>query len=480
MGMDSLNRLSYHRKLFAGLLVYSIILVACFASYQYVREKEFKISELNAQLQIVNDRIMKKLTDGVPAGDIVMPSQFPDLRISVIDRHGRVIYDNLYDSLPGSDHSHRKEVADAMRLGEGYSIHRQSESSGKRYFYSAKSDGDYIVRTAVPYSVSLIQLLSADYGFLWVMIGITAAMCVVGYFATHRMGTHIYRLNQFAQKAERGEKILDTEPFPHDELGEISNHIVRLYSRLQTALADRDREHRAALREETEKIRIKRQLTNNINHELKTPVASIQACLETLLDHEEMAAGKRRDFLLRCYSAAARLRRLLDDVSSITRLEDGGSTISRERVDVSEVATEVVEEFAAEAREKGVSITDNMERCLTVDGNQSLLYSIFRNLMSNALLYSGADNITISGRKTASGVSLEFSDNGIGVDEEHIPRLFERFYRIDKGRSRNLGGTGLGLAIVKNAVAWHGGTISVSNRPGGGLRFNFTLGPQPS
>lgn len=476
MAMDSSNRLTFHRKLFTGLVVYSVILVACFASYQYMREKAFKVSELNAQLQIVNDRIFKKLSDGVPVGEIVIPSQFPDMRISVIDRHGKLIYDNSHDSLPGSDHSGRKEIADAMRNGEGFSIRRHSESTGLTYFYSAKSDGEYIVRTAVPYSVSLMQLLSADYGFLWVMVGITAAMCVVGYFATHRIGVNIERLRQFTRKAEKGEKIYDTEPFPHDELGDISSHVVRLYARLQQALADRDREHRAALREEREKIRIKRQLTNNINHELKTPVASMQVCLETLLEHEDIPADKRREFLQRCYSANIRLRRLLDDVAMVTRLEDGGESIAREPVDVGEIVAEVEEEFFEEAHGKGMAIVTHMDSGFIVSGNQTLIYSIFRNLMSNAIAYSGASEVEVCGRRTGDRLCVIFQDNGTGVPEEHLPHLFERFYRIDKGRSRNLGGTGLGLAIVKNGVVWHGGSISVDNRPEGGLRFTFTLG----
>lgn len=124
--------------------------------------------------------------------------------------------------------------------------------------------------------------------------GVTVLMCIIGYFVTRRVGLHISRLRLFAEKAERGERIYDTEPFPHDELGDISNHIVRLYARLQQAITDRDREHRSALHEEQEKIRIKKQLTNNINHELKTPVAAMQVCLETLIDHPDLPAGSAR------------------------------------------------------------------------------------------------------------------------------------------------------------------------------------------
>ena len=121
---------------------------------------------------------------------------------------------------------------------------------------------------------------------------------------------------------------------------------------------------------------------------------------------------------------------------------------------------------------------------VTVHGNRSLLYSVFRNLTDNAINYAG-ENTTITLRAeldeddSIAGLPqrwrFTFSDNGIGVSPEHLPRLFERFYRVDKGRSRKMGGTGLGLAIVKNAVLLHGGTISVDNNPNGGLCFHFTL-----
>ena len=278
------NKLTYHRRLFIGLVTYSLVLMGCFAVFQYHREREFKAEELNLQLQALNDRLLDELrvTDFGRIREISVPAMPSGLRVSVIDLKGNVRYDNTLDSLPGSNHLSRKEIADAVKTGEGFTLRRHSESTGETYFYSARRKGDYVVRTAVPYNVTLHQLLSADYGFLWFMMGITVIMCVIGYFTTRRVGQHVARLNRFAENAERGERIFDTEPFPHDELGEISNHIVRLYASLQQAISDRDREHKAAIYEEQEKIRIKRQLTNNINHEIKTPVAAIQVCLETL------------------------------------------------------------------------------------------------------------------------------------------------------------------------------------------------------
>lgn len=472
-------RLGYAQRLFASLVLYSVILVGCFAVFQYHRERDFKAEELDLRLQMVNERILDELADTIPAdfAPVALPHTFSDLRISVIRPDGRVVYDNSLDTLPGSSHLDRSEIAAALRHGHGYTVRRHSESTGQNYFYSATHSGDFVVRTAVPYSVTLANILSADFGFIWFLLALTAVMCVIGFWATHRLGSHIRRLNRFAWEAERGEKIADTDPFPHDELGEISNHIVRLYARLQQAIADRDREHRAALHQEQEKIRIKRSLTDNINHELKTPVASMQVCLETLAEHPDMDADKRTEFVGRCLKANERLRLLLADVAAITRLEDGSASIAVEPVDVAVIAAEVCEEYEPQAAAKGIRIVNTVTCRGLQQGNASLVASVYRNLLANAIAYSGGTEIVV-GERAGDGAGRVFTvaDNGTGVAPEHLPHLFERFYRVDKGRSRRAGGTGLGLSIVKNAVLWHGGSVSVENRRTGGLLISFTLG----
>lgn len=473
--MASGFKLTYHRRLFLGLLAYSWLLLGCFAVFQYTREKNFKAEELNVRLQTVNDAILENMErpGDLPYPAIQLP---PDIRVSVIDHDGKVVYDNSLDSLPGTNHLDREEIVAAIHKGEGYTLRRHSESTGNNYFYAAKRGDKYIVRTAVPYSVTLHQLLSADYAFLWFMLVVTTMMSIAGFFATRRIGRYVERLSDFAQKAERGDRIYDAQPFPHDELGDISNHIVRLYAKLQQAVADRDRQHKIALWQEREKIRIKRELTNNINHELKTPVASMQVCLETLIDHPDMSVEKRNEFLDRCYQANSRLSQLLSDVSVITRIEDGGDNILREPVDVSKLVTEVCGEFGDVAAEKGITISDNIPAGCIVKGNASLLTSVFRNLIDNAIKYSGGTRVDLSAQPVKGNmVEFRVADNGSGASPEHIERIFERFYRVDKGRSRQVGGTGLGLAIVKNAVLWHGGGITAANLRTGGLEFTFTV-----
>ena len=379
--------------------------------------------------------------------------------------------------MPKTNHLDRQEIQDAMLNGSGYAVRRHSESTGNYYFYSAKKSNDgNIVRTAVPYSISFSGLLQADYGFLWIMGIITLIMCILGYFATRRVGIHIIRLNKFAENVENGAQISDTEPFPHDELGEISNHIVRLYARLQQAVADRDSDHRAALHEQLEKERIKKQLTNNINHELKTPVASIRVSVETMLAHRNMSDEKQILFLQRCLTNTERLQRLLTDVSLLTRMDDGSASILKEQVNLTDIINDVVEDRQIIATTKGIRIENFVSHNVVMNGNASLLEAVFNNLIDNAIVYSGGTRIKIELISIDNDkVVIALSDNGCGVPSEHLPRLFERFYRIDKGRSRAAGGTGLGLSIVKNAVILHGGEIIAETQCSGGLLFKITF-----
>ena len=461
------------------LIAFSWSIILCFIGFQYLREKQYKSDYLSLQLQLYNRHLLEVVEeDGEQHEEYIATHQkpFDNLRISIIALSGKVVYDNMLpvDSL--DNHRMRPEVAAALKKGSGYHIGRQSTSDGLEYFYSATRGKEFIARTAIPYSASLRELLQADWTFLGVMISISLAMSVLAYFVTRRLGKNMERLNRFAAKAEKGEAFDEDEPFPNDELGSISNHIVQLYGQWQQTIKDRDLAHEAALREEKEKIRIKRQLSNNINHELKTPVASIGVCLETLLSGIALTEEKRQELIERCYTHNERLRRLLNEVSLITRMEDGSALIGKEKVVINDMLEEIADELEIMSEEEGMRLHTDFHEEVVIYGNLSLIGSIFRNLTENAIAYSEGKNIFISLIKNdETECCIRFEDDGRGVEQEQLPRLFERFYRVDKGRSRQMGGTGLGLSIVKHAVQFHGGSISVTNRPGGGLRFDFSL-----
>lgn len=476
--MASVIKLSYHLRLFLVLLAFSWLMTCLVAAFQYVREREYKSDFLSAQLQLYNRYLLETVEQGEDYQRYIATHSrpFEDLRVSVITLSGTVVYDNELDSDSLDNHRGRPEVAEALKKGAGYHIGRRSASDGRQYFYSATRGERVIVRTAIPYSASLRELLSADWAFLWGMIVLSSIMSVVAYFVTRRLGKTIDRLNLFAKRAKRGEAFDEDEPFPNDELGAISNSIIQLYGQWQQTILDRDRAHEAAMREEQEKIRIKRQLTNNINHELKTPVASMQVCLETLLSGISLTEEKRQELIERCYANAERLRRLLGDVSLITRMEDGSALIAKQPVCLNDIINEVAAEVAIMPVDERMEVHIDVKERVEVEGNLMLISSIFQNLTENALDYSGGKNIYITLlENTAEVCRLRFEDDGRGVASAELPRLFERFYRVDKGRSRRMGGTGLGLAIVKHAVIFHGGEISVRIREEGGLCFEFSL-----
>ena len=229
--------------------------------------------------------------------------------------------------------------------------------------------------------------------------------------------------------------------------------------------------------QEEEQARLKRQLTQNIAHELKTPVSSIQGYLETIINNPQMPEDKEKVFLERSYIQSNRLTCLLRDISVLTRMDEAPNFVETEAVNISKVVDNILNEVALGLEEKQIAVNNTLPENLVINGNNSLIYSIFRNLTDNAISYAGIGiQITIcSFREDEQFYYFSFADNGIGIPEEHLNRIFERFYSVDKGRSRKLGGTGLGLAIVKNAVHFHGGTIFAKNAPKGGVEFVFTL-----
>lgn len=581
--------LPFSQRLFLSVIFLFLGYAVCFMLFQYKREKAYKIELLNTQLQNYNNQLCDFLADhhGVNSDSMqsyVTTHMMPNLRVTLIEPSGKVVYDNTNANWKSfANHSSRKEVQDALMYGSGYSISRQSESiQGEEYFYSARYYPPYriIIRSALPYNLSLAEHLQADSGYLWFALIICLVLIFIFYRFTRKLGKSITKLQQFAMKADRNEPIdMDIlQTFPKNELGEISQHIIKIYKRLHRAkealyiereklishlqtsheglgvftkerqeilvnnlftqyinnISDRNlrstneifdipelqpiieflnrnegnfskEEKRYAMHlnknarsftleciifqdmsfeisinditQEEEQARLKRQLTQNIAHELKTPVSSIQGYLETIICNPNIPQENVRVFLERSYAQSNRLTFLLRDISVLTRMDEAPELVEKEQVNLSKIVENILNEVALGLEEKHITVVNKLPSEVILTGSSSLLYSIFRNLTDNAIAYAGNDiQITINCfREDEKFYYFSFSDTGVGVPEEHLNRLFERFYRVDKGRSRKLGGTGLGLAIVKNAVLFHGGTIFAKNMPKGGLEFVFTL-----
>ena len=581
--------LPFSQRLFLSVIFLFLGYAVCFMLFQYKREKAYKIELLNTQLQNYNNQLCDFLADhhGVNSDSMqsyVTTHMMPNLRVTLIEPSGKVVYDNTNANWKSfANHSSRKEVQDALMYGSGYSISRQTESiQGEEYFYSARYYPPYriIIRSALPYNLSLAEHLQADSGYLWFALIICLVLIFIFYRFTRKLGKSITKLQQFAMKADRNEPIdMDIlQTFPKNELGEISQHIIKIYKRLHRAkealyiereklishlqtsheglgvftkerqeilvnnlftqyinnISDRNlrstneifdipelqpiieflnrnegnfskEEKRYAMHlnknarsftleciifqdmsfeisinditQEEEQARLKRQLTQNIAHELKTPVSSIQGYLETIISNPNIPQENVRVFLERSYAQSNRLTFLLRDISVLTRMDEAPELVEKEQVNLSKIVENILNEVALGLEEKHITVVNKLPSEVILTGSSSLLYSIFRNLTDNAIAYAGNDiQITINCfREDEKFYYFSFSDTGVGVPEEHLNRLFERFYRVDKGRSRKLGGTGLGLAIVKNAVLFHGGTIFAKNMPKGGLEFVFTL-----
>ncbi|MBM6992460.1 MAG: histidine kinase [Prevotella sp.] len=468
---------SVGQRLFASVLTIFLVFAVSFIIFQWNREKQYKIELLESKLQDYNDRMdeaihhMDTLEEATVA-DYVRRHGMKDMRVTLIDRQGKVVFDNIRkDYAALSNHANRPEVMQAIKTGNGSAVDRNSKTLKRDFFYSATffpADG-LVIRSALPYNADLANILQADQHFVWFALVAILGLTLVLYRFANRLGTNITKLKIFASRAEHNES-LETEDlaaFPDDELGEIAEKIIKIYKRLQTTRREQDV--------------LKRQLTQNIAHELKTPVASIQGYLETIIDNPNIDNTTKQQFLERCYAQSGRLTSLLQDISTLNRMDDAPDMQEFEEVDIAELVHNIQRETSLQLQERKMTFENLLPSQLKIKGSRSLLYSIFRNLTDNAIAYAGVGTtITLMGEKRPGRWSFMFKDNGGGVPVEHLPRLFERFYRVDKGRSRKMGGTGLGLAIVKNAVLLHHGAIRVKNDPKGGLVFTFYLSTELS
>ena len=213
--MDSAIKISYHKRLFLILLAFSWFIILCCIGFQYQREKEYRSELITVQLRLFNQHILEAYDDGFALQEYVESQDLPfeGLRISVITLSGEVVYDNTLSLDSLDNHRYRPEIDQAIKDGVGYHIKRISTSDGREYFYVATRGDNILVRTAIPYTASLQELLKAEWDFLIFMILISLVMSALAYFATRRLGNTIKRLNRFAAKAEKERDLTKTSCF---------------------------------------------------------------------------------------------------------------------------------------------------------------------------------------------------------------------------------------------------------------------------
>jgi two-component system OmpR family sensor kinase/two-component system phosphate regulon sensor histidine kinase PhoR len=563
-----------------------IFIAVLIIAYQYAREKEYRISTLNDELLLfsritdnyINVNSLRQTGNFVAIDSLLLLLPHPNLRITVIDSSGAVLFDSSVPEWNSMENHRSRPEITLSESGEFGTAIRKSETTGEEYYYFAKDFGSYFIRAAVIYDISLASFLEAKMIFLAVILFffvITGAVLLV---VTNKFGESITRLKDFAVKVSNNQPF--DAKFPKNELGEIGSEILDIYNNLLNTKNDLANEkeklfsHLNALNEgvaffskgkeivytndhfnhyanmisgelsflssdfflipefsqindfleqagdqhlqsaelpkteyqlgkngkyfriqcvmfndrtfevilsditKTEKNRIiKQQMTSNISHELKTPVASVRGYLETMLSDKEMDEKTGRYFLKKAIAQTDRLNDLINDISVLNKIEEAGSSFLSEKIKIHKIIREVCTNFKAAIEAKSMKIITEVDEDVIIKGNKSLIHSVFQNLTENAINYAG-ENTTVTIKVYSQDKKyyyFSFSDDGIGIPENHLPRVFERFYRIDSGRSRKSGGTGLGLAIVKNAVILHKGEISVRNRNGGGIEFLFSL-----
>ncbi len=476
-------KISYSTKIFILIVAILTLCEGAFVAFQYHREQRYREELLNAQLTVLNYQLLDHYEGGVL--DVELWERTIDLPIrmlqfAIFDMEGNMLYDNtgigkIDDIFSLTEIKQAAESEDH----KGYSVHNNDEvDDDSFYYYSALREGDLIARTgAMGHEVALSEFMQIDRTFMWYAIIIYLLIAGLSYIITSQSGRTITRLSNFAQKAENGEEIYDTEAFPRNELGNIAHNIILLYMKLQRTMADRDRQAAIAKREEEEKAQMRKELTNNINHELKTPITAISLEIETYLMHKDRLSEAQKEMLLtRCKANSDRLLQMVKDILTLNRLDDGASAIQKEHLSLRDVVDDVVSAIEPKAFDAGFEIHVDLPETMMMLGNAPLLESIFNNLINNAINYSGGCDINIFLQyEDENSYRVIVSDNGVGIGEEHFEHLFDRFYRLESGRMRKHGGTGIGLAIVKSAAIFHGGSVTVRNVPSGGLEFTIVL-----
>ena len=420
-----------------------LICAVLFFGIQYSQVQEEAYDALQQEAVYAEQGLMLSGVDYLKSLDRVN-------RITWIDSSGNVLYDSEY-ALPVASQKDCPEVQTAMAEGEGQGI-RKSESSGENTMYYARkcSDGT-VLRLSRPLS-AVRQALIVISPVLWVLV----LVLLISGILSFRVAKQIVRpINDMD---------LDHPESTYPELAPLVGKIQEQKMTIQDEVAQRES--------------LRREFSANVSHELKTPLTSISGFAELIA--EGVAEGdKAKEFSKDIYKESQRLLALIEDIIKLSKLDEEGVSPEHEQVDLYDLSAEVLSGLrpAADKERIALKLTGEHE---TVSGNYQLLSEMVYNLCDNAIKYNhhgGSVTIDVSMRDGQPVLSV--ADTGIGIPKEHQKRVFERFYRVDKSHSKEIGGTGLGLSIVKHGAQYHGAQVKLESEPGIGTTVTLEFpGPK--
>lgn len=487
--MASKRGISYKWRFFLPVAISLWSIVLGMAVWQIYKVKEVKREMVYDQLRMVGERIANLYNQG--------DARFAQRYMHFVNDFYTDIsnYDPISIQVRGADGSTILNIGNIIpedfilpydnNNDVGVFFFKSEELNGRdvdtRFlYYVTESNDGKLIYVMLPYSNEVARTLSASTTRFWLVLFCIALFATgFAYISTHFISRNIMILRDFARNAAANPDFMikGEATFPHDELGEISRQIVHIYNQRVEEMRKREREHQVALHAIEEKDRIKRELTANINHELKTPVGVIQGYIDTIVDNPDMDIETRDKFLFKTQSSVHRLTSLINDITQLTRLENKGTLGNLTVVNFHDLAFSF-ENFLQESKvmPKGMSFSFDLPLNCLVMANEQLLHGALLNLTKNAAAYSQGTlcRLEMVG-EDEDFYKFVYYDDGVGVAPEHLPHMFDRFFRVNAGRSRDTGGTGLGLPIVEVTFKSFGGGISISNRHPSGLQFTFTI-----
>jgi two-component system, OmpR family, phosphate regulon sensor histidine kinase PhoR len=464
------------------LLMGGVILVSAVSSWQitnYLDESNARQLSDQTDLftRLIETGAMK--VNGTPEDDAVLRNAAHSLRVrlTALDESARVVFDSSMpaDSLVHvENHGQRPEILAARHGGVGLAS-RKSATTGEEYLYAARMidrPGDSVlhggfVRVAAGLG-EIRAMASRVRTTIWV-IGVLAILVilVVSVQVARRVTRPILAIAATADAIRDGDLKQRVTVATNDEISSLATAINEMAERLGS-----DIERLTKL----EKVRS--QFLGNVSHELRTPIFAIQGFLETLLDGAVDDPSVNREFLEKAHNHAMRLNTLLSDLIEISSIESGEMKMSFRYFGLQEFLDQMHDELRPLTQKQNLTfaVESSMPGDARIFGDRDRLHQAIANLVNNAVKYTGRGGSVILRAVPEGGqCRIEVQDSGCGIAPEHHSRIFERFYRVDKDRSREVGGTGLGLAIVKHIVEAHGGTIGVRSALGAGSTFFFTI-----